>query len=253
SHLRNNAINTFFIAKSTEQANHVISKRILQLGKKKLAILRPAYNFFEVAALTIKKELEPKGVEVEIIQTKLNQHDYTTELSLLRDDGTDAYAFFGYEELGFAMKQARELGIEAPFFGCTEILDEKFYTFSEGEIVGTEFSYFTREDGNATLANDFFLDYSVEYGQTPPSDWPPMQAYDAMNIFISAVRDVNKKNVDKDNLSAFITKNLSEIKNYSGICGFLNMTDDKSIQGINFSLYELVNKGETKKVRTLYE
>lgn len=251
-YLRENSNNTFFIAKSTEQANKVIAHRILQLQKKKVAIFRPDYNFFKVAAETIKSELAMKGISVEIIPTKLSQHDYNSELKLLKEESFDAYCFFGYVELGFAMKQARDMGITAPFFGCTEILDDKFFDYSEGTIKGTEFSYFTRLDGNKTLAAQFFEDYRIEYSQMPPSDWPPMQAYDAMNIFISAIRDINDKKIQRKNLSNHLAKNLKSIKNYAGVCGFLNMKDNQSIEGINFNLYELTNKNQTEKVITTY-
>ncbi|SFT36714.1 ABC-type branched-chain amino acid transport system, substrate-binding protein [Lishizhenia tianjinensis] len=250
--LRENTNNTYFIAKRTEQANKVIANRLLQLGKKKVAIFRPDYNFFVVAAQTIKDELAPRGIQVDIIPTKLNQRDYTLELSMLKDEGIEAYGFFGYVELGFAMRQARDLGITAPFFGCTEVLDEKFYTYSEGAISGIEFSYFTRLDGNPTLANEFFENFRLEYGQTPPSDWPPMQAYDAMNIFISCIRDINDLGLSKNELTNHLNNKLQNIKNYAGICGFLNMNTNKSIQGINFNLYQLTNKGETEKVFTQY-
>lgn len=251
-YLRNHTENTFFIAKATEQANKVIAKRILQLGKKKVAVFYPSYNFFEVSAQTIQAELLKKGVEVRMIKTKLKQQDYTEDLKILIDEGTDAYAFFGYVELGFAMKQARDLGVTAPFFGCTEILDDKFYTYSEGEIIDTEFSYFTRKDGNTRLARTFFNDYQLEYSQAPPSDWPPMQAYDAMKILIEAVKKANDDNISKEGLSDYIKQNLEQTKNYMGVCGFLNMKPDRSIEGINFSLYKYSKKGETEKLNALY-
>jgi len=115
---------------------------------------------------------------------EVNQVTFTDQLKQLKEEGYDSYVFFGYKEFGFAMKEARDMGITAPFFGSTVLLDPEFYTNSEGAINRTEYTYFTPSDGNYVLADEFLTEYEKRFGKQPTSLWPPMQAYDAMNIIL---------------------------------------------------------------------
>lgn len=249
TYLRNNTKNTFFIAKSTEQANLEIANRIDELNLERIVIFHPPYNFYGVAASTVKKELETKGKEVQIIETTVGQKDYRDYLKLLKEEACQAYCFFGYPEYGFAMKQARDMGIEEPFFGCTEIQDEDFFKYSESQIIGTEFSHFTRIDGNEALANVFFENYKNEYSKEPNSEWPPMQAYDAMNVVISVLRQINEEKVTKADFSSWFKSKMSEVQNYPGVCGNLSMEKNNSVSGIDFTMYKLVEKGKIERIK----
>ena len=241
--------NTFSIAKTTEEANGLIAIRIIELGLKKVLLMHYPNDFMTRGATAAKDLLDGAHISNNIVSVEVGETDFTEVLTKYQKSNYDAFVFFGYKEFGFAMKQARDLGITAPFFGSTVLLDPAFYTNSEGAIIGTECSFFTPADGNYVLANNFLEDYQSEYGVTPTSVWPPMQAYDAMNLVIQQVRTINdakEKNLDFTN---WLRSRLQDVQYFQGICGNISISKDGSSKGIYFSLYRYESEGKLVKVK----
>mgnify|MGYP003112248800 CR=1 FL=1 len=243
--------NTFKIAKSTEESNKIVGVRIIELGFKKVIILQYPNDFMKIAANSVQEILLENGVQSEIvvIDKDKDQKDFTSILKKAKDEGTEAYVFFGYKKLGFAMKQARDLGIDAPFFGSTTLLDPEFHENSEGAIVGTECSFFTPLDGNYILASEFLQDYKLKFGEEPFSIWPPMQAYDAMNIIINTVKSINEDKLEDESQVDWLRNKLFNVKYYQGVCGNISILEDGSSRGIYFSLYKVESDGKLIKIK----
>tara|TARA_R110000868_G_scaffold121034_3_gene321210 strand:+ start:122239 stop:123447 length:1209 start_codon:yes stop_codon:yes gene_type:complete len=240
--------NTFKIAKTTEQANGLMALRIIELGLKKVLILHYPNDFMTRASNAAKLLLDDAGIQNTIITTTIGNVDYHEDLLKYKKDNYDAYVFFGYKEYGFAMKQARDLGITAPFFGSTVLLDPEFYTNSEGEIVGTECSFFTAEDGNYVKAIKFLEDYNTAYNEVPYSVWPALQAYDAINLVLKEVRTIKNSKKPEEEFQNWFRKRLFNVKHFEGTCGNISITKDGSSRGIYFSLYRYESKGVLVKV-----
>jgi len=241
--------NTFKIAKSTEEANKIVGVRIIELGLKKAIILQYPNDFMTIAANSVSEILNENGVENKILKVAKDQTDFTEILKAAQEEGTQAYVFFGYKDFGFAMKQARDLGIEAPFFGSTVLLDPDFYKYSEGAIIGTECPFFSTLDGNYILASEFLKDFEKRFGEEPVSVWPPMQAYDAMNIVINELKNVNEDKPKDELLGDWLRNRLYNVRYYQGICGNISITEDGSSRGIYFSLYKMESEGKLIKIK----
>lgn len=241
--------NTFKIAKSTEEAHKALGIRIIELGLKKVIILHYPNNFMSVGGNAIKNILTENGVENEVIKTEKDQVDFTEILKNAKEKKADAYVFLGYKNFGFAMKQARDLEIKASFFGSTTLLDPDFFSNSEGAIVGTECTFFTPLDGNYILASDFLQDYKKKFGEEPFSIWPPMQAYDAMNIVINEIKKVNEDKTKEQSQVDWLRKRLLNVKYYQGVCGNISIKEDGSSRGIYFSLYKVESDGKLLKIK----
>lgn len=241
--------NTFKIAKSTEEAHKALGIRIIELGLKKVIILHYPNNFMSVGGNAIKNILTENGVENEVIKTEKDQVDFTEILKNAKEKKADAYVFLGYKNFGFAMKQARDLEIKASFFGSTTLLDPDFFSNSEGAIVGTECTFFTPLDGNYILASDFLQDYKKKFGEEPFSIWPPMQAYDAMNIVINEIKKVNEDKTKEQSQVDWLRNRLLNVKYYQGVCGNISIKEDGSSRGIYFSLYKVESDGKLLKIK----
>lgn len=241
--------NTFKIAKSTEDANGLIAIRIIELGLKKVLIMHYPNDFMTRATGACKKLLDQAGVEYKVITVEEEAIDFTKDLEASKNEGFDAYVFFGYKEFGFAMKQARSMNITAPFFGSTVLLDPEYFVNSEGAVVDTEFCFFTPSDGNYILAQEFLDDYKIKFGSQPFSVWPPMQAYDAMNLLLNELKTLNSSKEKNEFFDDWLRKRLLKVRYHQGICGNLSITEDGSSKGIYFSLYRYESKGKLSKVR----
>lgn len=241
--------NTFKIAKSTEEANGLLAMRIIELGLKKTAILHYPNNFMTTAAQSVKGLLDQAGFATHLVAIDREQVDFSSELEGFKAKECDAYAFLGYKELGFGMKQARDMGITAPFFGSTVLLDPAYYANSEGTIIGTECCFFTPPDGNYVLANEFLVAYTEMFGEEPSSIWPPMQAYDAMNLTLNELRQLNSRKQRKLPFCDWMRGRLHKVQYYQGVCGNISIGEDGASRGIYFSLYEYVSKGTLEKVK----
>ena len=240
--------NTFKIAKSSEETHKLIGVRILELGLHRIAIFQYPNEFMKGATRTLSNFLESNGIESEVVVTSESQLEFGAQLQGFKDRKAEGYVFFGYEEFGFAMKQGRDLGIEAPYFGSTTLLTPTFYDNSEGEIVGTECTFFTPEDGNHVLAAQFLDDYENKFGATPFSVWPPMQAYDAMSLVLSQIEDLDRQMMEGESFSKWLREKLLSTRYYPGICGNLSIREDGASRGIYFSLYRIESKGGIEKV-----
>ena len=241
--------NTFKIAKSTEEANRIVGVRIIELDLKKVLILHYPNDFMTIAANSVQEILSENDVENKVISVTKDQTDFSEILESAQAENTDAYVFFGYKDFGFAMKQARALGIEANFFGSTTLLDTQFYENSEGEMVGTECTFFTPLDGNYIIANDFLKNFSRRFGKEPFSIWPPMQAYDAMNIVINELKEVNEDKPESKPLGDWLRNRLFKVRYYQGICGNISIKEDGSSRGIYFTLYKVAEEGKLIKIK----
>ncbi len=240
--------NTFKIAKSTEEANGLIAIRIIELGLKKVLIMHYPNDFMSRATAACEKLLNQVNVENKVIVVDKNDTDFEDELETAMKSGFDAYVFFGYKEFGFAMKQARDMGIKAPFFGSTVLLDPEYFTNSEGTIIGTECSFFTPVDGNYILATEFLDSFKNKYGHPPVSVWPAMQAYDAMNMVLEEIKMKDIK-YNSEPFDDWLRKRLLNISYYQGICGNISISEDGASKGIYFSLYQYASEGKLLKVR----
>ena len=241
--------NTFKIAKRTEEANALVAIRIAELGLKKTILFHYPNDFMTRGAYAAKKILDENQIENTIIRIEKNNTDFRKDLSKAKKEGYDSYIMFGYKSFGFAMKQARDLGITAPFFGSTTQLVPEFYDNSEGAIIGSEFPFFTPADGNYFLANKFLKLYEKKYGETPFSIWPPMQAYDAVNLAINELRNINIDKPNNETFADWLRSRLYQVNYYQGICGNIAIGPDRASKGIYFSLYEYVSKGKIRKIK----
>lgn len=239
--------NTFVVGKKTEEAAEVVAARVIELGKRKVRGFYVTNSFMTISAEAFSARLESVGIDVSLIPVDIERVSYLDDLSKFKEETCDALAFFGYKNLGYAMKQARSSDIDADFFASTTTLGDGYFENSEGAMVGTEFSFFTANDGNYILARQFLDRYDLEYGVEPRSVWPPMQAYDAANMLLSSFISNNRQK--GESLASWIKRSMHNINYYQGVCGNLAIKNDGSSRGIYFSLYEVVGEGTVRKVK----
>ena len=240
--------NTFKIGKKTEETALVTAARIFELGLKNIVIFQVNNYFMSLSAKSLAENLKKNNVQVEIIPVDINQTDYTAYLNTCKSKNIDALLFFGYKNLGYAMKQARDKGIKVPYFATNTLFGDGYYKNSQGTMDGTVFAFFTQNDGNYVLANQFANAYKDKFGEIHVAFWSAMQAYDAMNIFIAQLSQLSTKPTDKS-FEVWLREQLHTVSFYQGVCGNIAILEDGASKGIYFTLYTIKSDGVVEKVK----
>jgi branched-chain amino acid transport system substrate-binding protein len=95
--------------------------------------------------------------------------------------------FFGgiYPEAGLLVKQAKELGFNAPFMSGDGSIDPKFLEIAGTAAEGTYLT-FSPDPKNIPSAKGFIENYRAKYGEIGPYS---IYAYDAANILLNAIKE----------------------------------------------------------------
>jgi branched-chain amino acid transport system substrate-binding protein len=235
-----NGENIFCVAKQTNNLGYVIADHAYKRGFRNIGVLYATVDAFMPAVKdAFQKKFVELGGNVQAESYIKGTTDFKT--TLLKFKGKDAIFFLGYDELGIAMKQTRDLGIKAQFLaipnGATSPAIQKA---SQGAIEGTEFVYYEPLETN-TEATQFYKKFEEKYSRKPIISMVSDPAYDAIKI----LTDKGLKNVDFSQTGAeqqkTIKNNLLGVNNYPGIEGNLSFDKSGKIGGINLDMFVIKN------------
>jgi branched-chain amino acid transport system substrate-binding protein len=195
------------------------------LKAKKVAILNEKVAYCENMAQETIKGLKKLGITDIMDDTIVaGSKDYSSVLTKVKAFKPDVLFFIATTapDQAIGVRQAKELGIDAIFFGTEGARDKKdFIEASEGAAQGAYVYHFSPDIYSIKEAEAYVKNYETKYG-TLSGFGPP--AYEAMNILLSAI-DMAAK--DGKITRAEVISKLSVIKNYKGILGFPISFDEK--------------------------
>ncbi len=153
-------------------------------------------------------------------QIRTGASDARTELTKIKNAGPELIYFAGYpQESIVVFKQAKELGLDVPFFGGDAWLDQTIPQETEEEVVANKF--FTTPAKN----------YSKSFEQKIEGDIAicTPEAYDIMYILANIMEKVG---VD----SEAVKNELYNLKNYKGEGGIIGLDEKGDLMGANFDI-----------------
>ncbi|MBA2728722.1 MAG: ABC transporter substrate-binding protein [Parachlamydiaceae bacterium] len=238
--------NVFLIGKETEGLAGIHANAIIDQGKKNTAVIYfGSDEFMPTVAKTLVAILLSNENKVKLFEYKAGTADFKPFLEWGKEHNVDSYAFFGYKEIAIAMKQAREMGITAPFY--TVNLAFEGLNESLGIMEGTYFAHFTSLDGNRVKADEFINNYEKTYKKRPFLQWTALQAYDAATILFNAIKSAHHKEGDfLDNLR----DELLGVTNFEGVSGMITILPSGASRGIYPNLYIFKN-GQGLRARNI--
>jgi branched-chain amino acid transport system substrate-binding protein len=197
------------------------------LKPKRIAVLNEKTAYCESIADETIKGLEKLGMkDADIMQDTIvgGAKDYSPVLTKVKAFNPDVLFFVAITapDNALAVRQARELGIKATYFGTEGARDKKdFIQASEGAAEGAYVYHFAPDVFAIPQAANYIEKFEAKYG-TISGFGPP--AYEAMNILLTAIEKAAKANklTRKE-----VLKNMAETKNYRGILGFPVTFDKK--------------------------
>ncbi len=195
------------------------------LKAKKVAILNEKVAYSENLSKETIAGLEKLGI-TDIMQETIvgGAKDYSAVLTKVKAYNPDVIFFIATTapDNAIGVRQTKELGIDAIFFGSEGARDKKDYIqAAEGAADGSYVYHFGPDIYAIPAAADYVQKYETKYGSLSGFG-PP--AYEAMNILLTAI---DQAAADGDITRKEVVKYLHETKNYKGILGFPVSFDKK--------------------------
>lgn len=192
----------------TVMANYAFNK-----GAKKIAIVQEVSNDYAVGLAKFFKEAFVKltGDEnsiLEIANYQTGDKDFSAILTNIKAKNPDAiFAPGNFTESALLVKQARQLGIEAPFLGGDTWETQEFIDVGGKDVEGVALSTaFDREKATTAEAKKFLDAYVKEY-KGEPSALTAM-AYDAYLIALDGIKRAGTTDTVKIRDAIAVTKDL---------------------------------------------
>ena len=206
---------TYVFRNATNMANEV--DRMAEACKNELNIRRVALLYINNAVGVWFKDyfaqtFRDAGREVTAVESfDQGATDFRTQLTKIKASNPEALYIQGYKEIGLAMKQARELGMQCQFLGATDFeLPDVVEVAGEAAngAIYTKAAFDPRS--SAETVKSFVSRYREKFGEEPEIYGATM--YDATRIIALAVA---KAGEDPDKLREFILS----IRDYPGVSG----------------------------------
>ena len=174
-----------------------------------------------------------------------NSTDFRPQLARIKLKDPDLICIFGlYSEAGLIVKQARDTGITAQFFGADGVDSPDFLaiagTAAEGTYLTTPFTFGAGGEETMQMAQTFNAEYGVA-----PDTWAAL-TYDAIGMIAEAIEQTYSHDVSLAENRKFIRDYLASLdthkKGYGGITGLTYF--DKNGDCIKPAHIKLVRNGK---------
>lgn len=219
------------------------------LKGQKIAILNEKVAYCENMAQQTIQGLNKLGITDIMNDTIVaGSKDYSAVLTKVKAFDPDVLFFIATTapDQAIGVRQAKELGIKAIFFGTEGARDKKdFIEASEGAAQGAYVYHFGPDIYSIPEAADYVKTYETKFGSLSGFG-PP--AYEAMNILLTAI-DLAAK--DGEITRQEVLSQLAAIKDYKGILGFPITFDEKGDLLGGATYFFKVEGNEFKQVAVL--
>ncbi len=195
------------------------------LKAKKAAIIMDMANDYSVGLSNFFKQafVELTGDKDAIVaetKYKTNDQDFSAQLTTIKDLNPDViFAPGNYGESALLIKQARDLGIKAPFLGGDTYEAPEFIDIGGVEVEGVAFStHYTAEAPVTEVSKEFLDAFEKKYGQAP-------SAFAALGFDAYMVaRDAIEKAGSADPQA--IRDEVAKIQNFKGATGIITLDEN---------------------------
>ena len=211
------------------------------LGAKNAVIIREVSNDYSVGLAKFFtdtfKELtgNPNSILAELNYNTGDQ-DFTAQLTTIRANNPAViFAPGNYTESALIMKQARELGITAPFLGGDTWETPELIDVGKEAVEGCVLSTFFDAGGaTSTLATVFLSEYDKQYHKEPAA--VTALGFDGYRLALDAITRANSLDTTK------IRDALAATKDFEGVAG--NVTLDENGDATKSAFIKTVKDGK---------
>jgi branched-chain amino acid transport system substrate-binding protein len=157
-----------------------------QLALKKVAVIHDKTQYGQGIAEVFQNHGKTIGLDIVSFDgIQVGDKDFKALLTKVKSLGPDGIFFGGlYDEAGFLVKQARELGITARFLAPDGTKGQDFFDVGGAAVEGSIVSFPGAPIENLTTAQDFLSAFQTKFGR-PVQNYGPY-AFDTANILFTA-------------------------------------------------------------------
>ena len=229
----------------TVMANYAFSK----LNAKKAAIIQEVSNDYAVGlakyfADNFKKLTGDANSIIDISNYNTGDQDFSAILTNIKAKNPDViFAPGNFTESAMVIKQARQLGIKAPFIGGDTWETPEFLTIGGKEVEGATFSTFFATEKPFTAETTKFVEaYKKKFNREPAA--VEALGYDAYLILVDAMKRANSSEPIK------IQQALLQTKDFQGAAGVVNFDENrnaiksavlKTVKNGKFTFLDIIN------------
>ena len=207
----------------TVMANYAYST----LKAKKVAIVQEVSNDYAIGLAkyftdSFKKLTGDPDCIVAVTNYNTGDQDFTAQLTNLKAKNPDViFAPGNFTESALVIKQAKQLGITAPFIGGDTWETPEFLTIGKEAVEGATFSTFFATEKPITKESEVFLaEYRKEYGGKEPAAVAAL-GYDAYIILLDGLKRVGSAD------SVKLRDELAKTKDFQGAAGVINFDENR--------------------------
>lgn len=178
--------NVFRVCGRDDQQGKIAAEFVTnKLKIKKVAIIHDKTTYGQGLADEFKKALGDAAEVVYYGVVIQGDKDFRAVLTSIKDKKPELIYFGGiYPEAGLFVKQAKELGIKAPFMSGDGTIDKEFIKIAGRENAEGTYLTFSPDPLNIPTAKVFLDKYHGKYGEHGPYS---IYAYDAANILLTGI------------------------------------------------------------------
>jgi branched-chain amino acid transport system substrate-binding protein len=176
------------------------------------------------------QKLDQHGIKAIHEGVQASVTDFKSLLLKAKSKKVDAIIFLGNDQMGTALKQARDLGLQSQFYSVGSMTSPGFQALAGDAAQNTLVSFW--ESSESLIHTEFLNAYSSKYGAPPILQLAAVPAYDAAKISLELLRVKSQSDLGSQ---------LLKVKNYQGLGGRITFDKDGAVRTIHEKLYIFKN------------
>ena len=226
-------------------ANYAFDK----LGAKKVAIVQEVSNDYSIGLAkfftdSFKALTGDENAIIAVANYNTGDQDFSAQLTNIKAKNPDViFAPGNFTESALLIKQARQLGITAPFIGGDTWETPEFVQIGGDAVEGAVFStFFTSEKPITPESEKFLSEYKKAFPDKEPAAVTAL-GYDAYILILDAIKKVGAADPVK------VQAELAKTKDFPGAAGVITLDQDrnavkdaviKEVKGGKFTYLDIV-------------
>lgn len=205
-------------------ANYAYNK----LKAKKVAIVQEVSNDYSVGLAkfftdSFKQLTGDPNAIVAVSNYNTGDQDFTAQLTNIKAKNPDViFAPGNFTESALVIKQARQLGIKAPFIGGDTWETPEFVQIGKDAVEGATFStFFTSEKPITKESEKFLTEYNKEFSGKEPAAVTAL-GYDAYILILDAIKKAGSADPVK------IRDELAKTQGFEGAAGVITLDENRN-------------------------